>query len=125
MSRRGELAELVSRGLALAEDERQLFLEGDFDDLETMTQKKSEFLDELAARASRVRADDEERQALSQLIRHSQRNEQIMAAARSGFRAARRRVESILATRKGAVAYDENGNEITSRADSMGKTSRA
>ncbi|MEM8990340.1 MAG: hypothetical protein AAGD08_07980 [Pseudomonadota bacterium] len=117
--------ETVERGHAIMSRERSLFLAGDFRTVESMTAEKQSVLADIEALIPQVRGTPAMQDALQGLIRDSRRNERIIAAARHGIAAARRRIQQILAARQGAVAYDRYGKKITSRADAVEKSSSA
>jgi len=125
MSPADHLLSLVAQGHDLMARERSLLLRGEFDGLARLSADKHELLDSLEAAMARVRGTEPVRTALVALIADSRRNERIILAARHGITAARRRIEAIIATSRGAVAYDRDGSAITSRDDATQKSSRA
>ena len=125
MSPADHLLSLVAQGHDLMARERSLLLRGEFDGLARLSADKHELLDSLEAAMARVRGTEPVRTALVALIADSRRNERIILAARHGITSARRRIEAIIATSRGAVAYDRDGSAITSRDDATQKSSRA
>ncbi len=125
MSPADHLLSLVAQGHDLMARERSLLLRGEFDGLARLSADKHELLDSLEAAMARVRGTEPVRTALVALIADSRRNERIILAARHGITGARRRIEAIIATSRGAVAYDRDGSAITSRDDATQKSSRA
>lgn len=125
MSPADHLLSLVAQGHDLMARERSLLLRGEFDGLARLSADKHGLLDSLEAAMARVRGTEPVRTALVALIADSRRNERIILAARHGITGARRRIEAIIATGRGAVAYDRDGSAITSRDDATQKSSRA
>ncbi len=125
MSPADHLLSLVAQGHDLMARERSLLLRGEFDGLARLSADKHGLLDSLEAAMGRVRGTEPVRTALVALIADSRRNERIILAARHGITGARRRIEAIIATGRGAVAYDRDGSAITSRDDATQKSSRA
>ncbi len=125
MNTADHLLSLIERGHDLMVRERSLLLQGGFDGLARLSADKHGLLTSLEAEMKRVRGTDPVRAALAALIADSRRNERIIVAARHGVAAARRRIETIIATGRGAVAYDRDGSAITSRDDATQKSSSA
>ena len=119
------LLSLLARGHDLMDRERSLLLRGAFDGLARLSADKQELLVSLEAAMARVHGTETVREALAALIDDSRRNERIILAARQGVAAARRRIKTIIATGRGAVAYDRDGSAITSRDDATQKSSSA
>ena len=119
------LLSLVAQGHDLMARERSHLLRGEFDGAVRLSVDKHGLLAALEAAMARVRGTESVRMALTALIADSRRNEQVILAARQGIAAARRRIEAIVATGRGAVAYDRDGAAITSRDDTVQKSSRA
>ena len=119
------LLSLLARGHELMARERSLLLCGEFEGLERLSTDKHGLLVSLEAEMTRVEGTEPVRVALEALIADSRRNERIIAAARQGVGAARRRIKAIVATGRGAVAYDRDGAAITSRDDATQKSSSA
>jgi hypothetical protein len=125
MSPADHLLALTAKGHELMARERSLLLRGEFEGVARLSDDKRSLLGALEAAMRRVRGTDPVRRALAELIADSRRNERILAAARNGVAAARRRVETIIATGRGAVAYDRDGSTIASRDDATQKSKRA
>ncbi len=119
------LLSLVAQGHDLMARERSLLLRGEFAGVARLSADKLGLLASLEAAMTRVHGTGPVRVALAALIADSRRNERIILGARQGIAAARRRIEAIIATGRGAVAYDRDGSEITSREDAAKKSSRA
>ncbi|MFQ5567804.1 MAG: hypothetical protein ACE5EU_15740 [Paracoccaceae bacterium] len=119
------LLALVDKGHDLMARERSLLLSGEFAGLARLSAEKHGLLVSLEEAMGRVRGTRQVRAAIAALIDDSRRNERIILAARQGIGAARRRIETIIATGRGAVAYDRDGAAITSRDDAAQKNSRA
>lgn len=125
MSATGQLLALVATGHELMTRERTLLLKGDFATAVRLASEKHELLASLEPAMARVRGTDAVRTALAGLIAEGRRNERILIAARQGLAQARRRIDAIVATLRGAVAYDRDGQTIASREDATQKSSRA
>lgn len=119
------LMSLISQGHELMALERSLLMRGEFGDVAGLSADKAGLLSSLEAVIAQVRGTEPVRTALAALVADSRRNEHIIIAARQGVSAARWRIDAIIATGRGAVAYDRNGNAITSRDDATQKSSRA
>lgn len=119
------LIALVSQGHDLMARERSLLLRGEFEHVAHLSSEKNGLLQALEAAMTRAQGTDSVREALAALIADSRRNERIILAARQGVAIARRRIEAIIATGRGAVAYNRDGTAITSRDDATQKSSRA
>lgn len=119
------LIDLVAAGHRLLAAERVLFLRGDYDGVARVAVDKTDLIARLETTMRGLRGSSELHRALGALIADSRRNERIILAARAGVTQARRKIASIVATEKGAVAYDRDGSRITSAADAYGKTKRA
>lgn len=119
------LIALVSQGHDLMARERSLLLRGEFEHVAHLSAEKHGLLQALEAAMTRAQGTDSVRKALAALIADSRRNERIILAARQGVAIARRRIEAIIATGRGAVAYNRDGTAITSRDDATQKSSRA
>jgi hypothetical protein len=120
-----DLLALVTKGHDLMARERMLLMRGEFEGAARLSNDKLDLLGALEAAMRRVRGTDSVRRALAALIADSRRNERILAAARQGIAAARRRIDAVIATGRGAVAYDRDGSTITSRDDATQKSKRA
>jgi hypothetical protein len=125
MTQESVLLSLTARGHEMMARERSLLLRGAFAEVARLSADKDDLLVTLEAAMARMRGTGAVRHALDALIADSRRNERIIVAARQGIAAARRRIESIKATRRGMVAYDRDGSAITSRDDATQKSSRA
>ena len=119
------LLSLVEQGHDLMARERSLLLRGEFEGVARLSADKYGLLTSIEAAMARVRGTGPVRAALAALIADSRRNEGIILAARQGIATARRRIEAIIATGRGAVAYDRDGSAITSRDDATQKSSSA
>lgn len=119
------LLALVEDGRALMARERVLLMRGAVDEVARLGAEKAALLESLQRVIRQVRGTAGLRAALDGLIAESRRNEQLLHAARQGVAAARRRIAAILATRRGAVAYDRDGSVIASREDGVREDSRA
>lgn len=120
-----QLLALTAQGHDLMARERSLLLRGDLEEVARLSGDKHGLLAALEDAMAQVHDSKPVRAALTALIADSQRNERLILAARQGVSAARRRIEAIVATGRGAVAYDRDGSAITSRDDAMQKSSRA
>ncbi|MGF1500256.1 MAG: hypothetical protein ACFBSD_00430 [Paracoccaceae bacterium] len=116
---------LVARGHSILAEERQTVASGRFADVSKIESRKTALLDALEDAIRKSPATVDHRAALEGLIADSRRNERILRAAQEGLRRARTRIAAILATRKGDVAYAEDGSRITSRADAEGRSKSA
>ena len=119
------LLSLLAQGHELMARERSLLLHGEFGGLARLSADKHGLLTSIEAAIERVHGTEPVRTALAALIADGRRNERIIVAARQGIAAARRRIETIIATGRGAVAYDRDGLAITSREDATQKSSSA
>jgi len=119
------LERLIEDGHRLLAEERAILTAGRFDAISRITQAKQALLAELEPEVEHCRPTAALRLALERLIEESRRNERLIEAARAGLAAARRRIEAIVATRLGAVAYDKDGSVITSTADRQRDANRA
>ncbi len=119
------LLSLLARGHDLMARERSMLLHGEFEGLARLSADKHGLLAAIETAIARARGTEPVREALAALIADGRRNERIILAARQGVTAARRRIEAIIATGRGAVAYDRDGSAITSRDDATQKSSRA
>jgi hypothetical protein len=120
-----QLLALTARGHDLMARERSLLLRGDLEGVARLSGDKHGLLAALEDAMAQVHNSESVRAALTALITDSRRNERLILAARQGVSAARRRIEAIVATGRGAVAYDRDGSAITSRDDATQKSSRA
>ena len=119
------LLRTIGEAHALLARERDLIGRGEFAGLVALADAKQAALAEIDEVIRQVHGTPELRAALSGLIEDSWRNERLIAAARQGVAGARRRIGAILATRRGAVAYDRHGAPIRSREDAVSESSRA
>jgi hypothetical protein len=125
MNPESHLLSLTAQGHEMMARERSLLMRGEFADVALLSADKEGLLVTLEATMARMRGTGPVRDALAALIADSRRNERIIMAARQGVATARRRIDAIIATRRGAVAYDRDGSAITSRDDATQKSSRA
>jgi hypothetical protein len=119
------LLDLVETGRELMSRERAFLLRGELAPAARLAAEKRALLAALDEVIPRVRGTGPVRAALTRLIAEGRRNERLILSARQGLSQARRRVEAITATSRGAVAYDRDGRPITSRDDASRKSSRA
>lgn len=115
----------VETGLQILNEERQAFLDGRYENVAQLTERKLAIIGELDAAIPRTPRTEIVVEAISLLIEQSRRNEQIIQAARQGLSYARRRIEAIRATERGDVAYAEDGSKIRSREDDPVQTKSA
>lgn len=125
MTAEARLLSAVAAGNELIERERGMLARGEFAEVARLSAGKQALLAELESAIRHVRGTGELRDALEHLISASRRNERMILAARQGVAQARRRIDAIVATMRGAVAYDRDGAQITSRDDGAKKSSRA
>ena len=125
MSTDSRLLALVDSGHELMARERALLRRGDFAGAAELAASKQALLAALEEAMARSRATGSVRRALAALIEDGRRNERLIISARRGLSLARRRIDAIIATLRGAVAYDREGQSITSRDDTVQKSSRA
>lgn len=125
MTDAAQLMSLVEDGHALMARERGFLVRGDFSGTAELAAEKRRLLEALEAVMPQVRGTDPVRAALTGLIADGRRNERMILSARQGLSRARRRLEAIVATMRGVVAYDRDGNPISSRDDAAQKSSRA
>lgn len=111
------LFEIIDEGLEVLEEERGVFLSGTYEKIEAITKRKLDVLERLEKAVPAVPRSATVINAIKRLIVASKRNEQIIQAARQGLSHARRRITAISETRRGVVAYAEDGSRIKSRAD--------
>ena len=121
----GALEPLIAEAHALLAEEREVLSTGRFAEIGRIGERKTALLGALEPAIAASPPTAELRTALERLIEESRRNERLIEAARAGLAAARRRIEGILATRRGDVAYAPDGSRISSRADSVRHTDRA
>lgn len=119
------LLALVARGHEIMARERALLMRGEFDEVARLSDDKRGLLGALEAAIREARGTESVRRALAALIADSRRNERLLAAARQGVAAARRRIDAIIATGRGAVAYNRDGSVIASRDDATQKSKTA
>lgn len=119
------LLRIIAEGHALLARERELMGRGDYAGMAGLSDEKQAMLERLEQAIREVRGTPGLRAALSALIEDGRRNERLIHAARQGVSGARRRIDAILATKRGAVAYDRFGASISSREDSVSESSRA
>ena len=125
---RGENAsfqEIVEEALELLARERALFLTGDYEKIPQVSGQKISVLERIEDAipfAPQTRATIA---VIEELVIASRRNEEIIQAARQGLAHARRRISSIREARRGVVAYAEDGSQIASHADLIGREKSA
>ena len=119
-----ELLEIVDEAVALLDEERDVFLQGNYDLIEAVSARKLDVLERLELAMAGMSRSVMAIGAIRRLIAASRRNEQIIEAARQGLVHARRKIGAIEQAVRGVVAYAEDGSRIASRADllSNGKT---
>lgn len=115
----------VDAGLIILSEERQAFLEGRYEKIADLTERKLAIIAELDTAIPLTPRTDIVVEAIGALIEQSRSNEQIIQAARQGLSYARRRINSIRATERGDVAYAEDGTKIRSREESPKQTKSA
>lgn len=125
MSTDARLLSLVDSGHELMSRERALLTRGDFAGAAELAASKQALLASLEQEMARARGTSPVRRALAALIEDGRRNERLILSARQGLSLARRRIDAIIATLRGVVAYDREGRPITSRDDAGQKSSRA
>lgn len=113
------LLELIDRAIDLLDDERSIFLDGQYERLPDVLQVKSKLLEQLELAMQTATRTARFVSAVKRLIDASRRNEQIIRAAQQGLSHARRRLKAIDEMHNGAVAYSEDGSRISSRADQI------
>lgn len=116
---------LLEEGHALLERERKVILSGRFDEISAIADEKQAYLEALDGMLVNSAPTSELRGALAALADAGRRNERLIAGALMGFRGARRKIEAIMATRRGAVAYAADGSPISSWADALRESRRA
>lgn len=92
--------EKIARLRQLLDDERVAIRSGDFATLATLVSRKEAEIAGLT---------DLPPTALAPLRREIEENQRLVEAALSGLRAARHRIEQIIASVKTCVTYDKNG----------------
>lgn len=98
--------------LTLLEDERQMILNGDLHDLPKLTEAKTGALSELGQTTVT-------QQQLAHLQAMTARNQNLLAAAANGIRAARQRLDAIRNRDQGVKTYTQTGaSQILSRVSS-------
>lgn len=120
-----QLLELVESGHELMARERDLLLRGDYAPAARLASEKRALLASLDEVIPQARGTAPVRAAIARLVEEGRRNERLILSARQGLAQARRRLEGIIATLRGAVAYDRDGHTITSRDDAAQNNSRA
>ncbi|MFK7945593.1 MAG: hypothetical protein AB8B85_22165 [Paracoccaceae bacterium] len=119
-----QLLTTVEEALALLDAERDIFLQGRYEQIAELSERKMAVLDQLEAAMRGVPRSAIVVSAIRRLIAASRRNEQIIEAARQGLAHARRRIGAIQQAVRGVVAYAEDGTRIASRADQIGAGKR-
>jgi flagellar biosynthesis/type III secretory pathway chaperone len=108
---------IIEEGLDVLEEERTIFLTGEYERIEGITKRKLDVLERLESVIANLPRSAVVINSIKRLITASKRNEQLIQAARQGLSHARRRITAIAETRRGVVAYAEDGTRIKSRAD--------
>lgn len=109
--------DLVNEALELLDQERSVFLNGQYERLAGIISAKTQILERLEIVIHSATRSAAFMVAVRSLIEVSRRNEHIIRAAQQGLAHARRRLKAIDQTREGAVAYAEDGSRISSHAD--------
>ena len=117
--------DLIDRAIELLDDERDVFLTGQYERLSKVLEIKAELLERIEHAIHSARRSARFVSAVKALIEASRRNEQIIQAAQQGLAHARRRLKAIDDMKGGAVAYAADGHRITSRADQVRDRSSA
>lgn len=113
----GSPLDLINEALHILDQERSVFLNGQYEKLAEIISAKTRVLERLETLIHTVSRTAAFVIAIKDLIDASRRNEQIIRAAQQGLAHARRRMKAIDQTRQGAVAYAEDGSKISSHAD--------
>ena len=120
-----DFQEVMSTAIDVLSRERALFLSGQYAGIEAITVEKVDILARLEDVFPTAPRTQETISAIQSLVDASRRNEEIIQAARQGLAHARRRINSIRAARHGVVAYAEDGTQISSQADLIGREKSA
>ena len=107
----------IDTAMEVLSEERRALMQGAFDRIAQLSERKSEILELLEAAIRSAPRTHAVVVALTRLIADSRRNEAIIAAARDGFAQARRRIAAIARAQRGVVAYQEDGSLISCRSD--------
>lgn len=108
---------LIDQAVALLDEERDVFLEGQYAKIAKIAASKLELLGDLETELAGASRSFLVINAVKRLIALSRRNEQIIQAARQGLAHAKRRIGAIREAGQGVVAYAEDGSRIASSAD--------
>lgn len=111
------LLEHVEMARGVLSEERLALMQGAYDRIAAIGARKAEVLELLEKTIRGVPRSKEAVAALRRLITDSRRNEVMLAAVRDGLAKARRRIASIARSRRGVVAYQEDGSMIAVRSD--------
>lgn len=110
---------LIEEGLGILHEEREVFMKGRYEALDRITADKLAMMARLEDALPIVPRNAVSLRALERLVKASKRNEEVIAAARQGLSYAKLRIRELSDTRRGAVAYAEDGSRIESRADTI------
>lgn len=110
----------IDDGLAVLDEEREIFLSGSYERLHENAAKKASVVEAIERSAFNVGRSPLAIVAVRRLITASRRNEEIIRSARQGLAQAMRTIRSLAETRRGVVAYSHDGSPIAYRA--MGET---
>ena len=113
----GNPFEVIDSALVVLQDEREVFLSGEYEKLPVIIERKVSLLDRIESLIHTAPKSASFIAAVRRLIDASRRNEEIIQAARQGHAHAKRRLKAIADMRDGVVAYAEDGSTISSRAD--------
>ena len=116
---------LVDDAVALLDEERDVFLRGQYESIGEITSRKLELLGSLETELAGASRSALVINAVKRLIALSRRNEQIIQAARQGLAHAKRRIGAIREAGRGVVAYAEDGSRIASKADLLSREKSA
>lgn len=119
------LEQLIADGRALLEQERERLLAGQIGAVVALAADKQRLAVLLEEGLPRAVPTPALRRALEGLVAQARENERLLAAARRGVADAERHLRAILATARGAVAYDRDGSAILGPDGSGRKGSRA
>lgn len=119
------LLAMVDEALELLDEERDVFLTGQYSRIADLTKRKLAVLRLLEVELAGAGRSALVINAVRRLIAISRRNEQIIQAARQGLAHARRRIGAIREAGRGVVAYAEDGSRIASQADLLSREKSA
>lgn len=112
---------LTAEGMDILDRERAAFVSGDYAEVVALTEAKLALLSRLDKALPTVPRNIRTLRRLERLVDASKRNEEIIAAARQGLSYAKLKIREIDSTRRGVVAYAQDGSRIESRADQIGE----